>query len=195
MKTWLSEIIWRDFYQMILDAFPLVEHGPYKAEYGKIKWLGSEKDFESWCEGETGFPIVDAAMRCLNATGMMHNRLRMIVASFLCKTLLVNWQQGEKYFAQKLLDYDLAANNGGWQWASSSGNDAQPYFRIFNPYTQSEKFDSKGEFIREWVPELAHLSHKEIHHPDISKAPDYLRPIVSYELSRQQALRMYSVVK
>ncbi len=194
-KAWLSEIIWRDFYQMILDAYPQVEQGPFKPEYGKIKWQGSEEDFKSWCAGETGFPIVDAAMRCLNATGLMHNRLRMIVASFLCKTLLVNWQKGEKYFAVKLLDYDLAANNGGWQWASSSGNDAQPYFRIFNPYTQSEKFDPKGEFIREWVPELAHLSHKEIHHPAMEKAPDYRRPIASYELNRQKALKMYSIVK
>ena len=114
-KTWVSEIIWRDFYQMILDAFPHVEKGPFKPEYGKIKWQGSDEDFAAWCEGRTGYPIVDAAMRCLNTTGMMHNRLRMVVASFLCKTLLVNWQKGEKYFAEKLLDYDLAANNGGWQ--------------------------------------------------------------------------------
>ena len=134
-------------------------------------------------------------MRCLNETGMMHNRLRMVVASFLCKTLLVDWRKGEAYFAEKLLDFDLAANNGGWQWSSSSGCDAQPYFRIFNPYSQSEKFDSKGEFIRKWVPELAHLNARDIHQPDPLLAPDYPRPIVSYELNRKRCLELYSVVK
>lgn len=180
-KTWISEIIWRDFYQMILDAFPHVEKSPFKPEYAKIQWKGSDEDFKAWCEGRTGFPIVDAAMRCLNATGMMHNRLRMIVASFLCKTLLVDWQKGEKYFAEKLLDYDLAANNGGWQWAASTGCDAQPYFRIFNPHSQTKKFDPKNEFIRAWVPEFG--------------TSDYIEPIVSYETNRRRALMMYSVVK
>lgn len=194
-KTWVSELIWRDFYQMILDAYPHVEKEPFKKEYAKIKWQGKATHFEAWCEGRTGFPLIDAAMRCLNATGRMHNRLRMVVASFLCKTLLINWQKGELYFAEKLLDYDLAANNGGWQWAASSGCDAQPYFRIFNPFSQSEKFDPKGDFIREWMPELAHLSGKEIHHPPMEKAPDYLSPIVSYEENREKALFMYSVVK
>lgn len=190
-KTWVSELIWREFYQMILDQCPYIEKAPFKEQYGKIKWLGSKKDFEAWCEGRTGFPIVDAAMRCLNQTGMMHNRLRMIVASFLCKTLLVNWQLGEKYFAEKLLDYDLAANNGGWQWSSSSGCDAQPYFRIFNPYAQSEKFDPKGEFIKTWIPELANIPAKKIHKPD----GEYITPIVSYEINRKRALSMYAVVK
>jgi len=194
-KTWVSEIVWRDFYQMILDAFPYVEKGPFKPEYAKIKWMGTNEDFAAWCEGRTGYPLVDAAMRCLNATGMMHNRLRMVVASFLCKTLLIDWQKGEKYFAETLLDYDLAANNGGWQWSSSTGCDAQPYFRIFNPYSQSTKFDPQGEFIRQWIPEIAHLSAKEIHQPDELKAPDYYRPIVSYETNRRRALLMYSVVK
>lgn len=180
-KTWISEIAWRDFYQMILDAFPHVEKGPFKPEYGKIKWKGSDEDFKAWCEGRTGFPLVDAAMRCFNATGMMHNRLRMVVASFLCKTLLVDWQKGEKYFAEHLLDYDLAANNGGWQWCSSSGCDAQPYFRIFNPHSQMQKFDPECEFIRSWIPEYG--------------TPDYLEPIVSYENNRRRALMMYSVVK
>lgn len=194
-QTWVSEIIWRDFYQMILDAFPYVEKGPFKPEYANIKWPGTQADFLAWCEGSTGFPIVDAAMRCFSATGMMHNRLRMVVASFLCKTLLIDWQKGEKYFAEHLLDFDLAANNGGWQWSSSTGCDAQPYFRIFNPYSQSKKFDPQGDFIRQWIPEIAHLSAKEIHQPDEMKAPDYVRPIVSYEANRRRALMMYSVVK
>lgn len=194
-KTWVSEIIWRDFYQMIMDTFPHIVKESFKREYDQIKFPGTEADFKAWCSGHTGFPIVDAAMRCLNETGMMHNRLRMVVASFLCKTLLVDWRKGEAYFAEKLLDFDLAANNGGWQWSSSSGCDAQPYFRIFNPYSQSEKFDSKGEFIRHWVPELAHLNARDIHQPDPLLAPDYPRPIVSYELNRKRCLDLYSVVK
>ncbi len=191
--TWLSEIIWRDFYQMILDQFPHVAVGSFKPEYDKIDFIGPDAHFKKWCEGETGFPIVDAAMRCLNETGMMHNRLRMIVASFLVKILLVDWQKGEKYFAEKLLDFDLASNNGGWQWSSSSGCDAQPYFRIFNPYTQSEKFDPEGIFIRQWVPELISLSNKNIHRPEI--VDGYPSPIVSYELNRLKALKMYEAVK
>lgn len=194
-KTWVSEIIWRDFYQMVLDVFPHVAKGAFKREYDKIKYPGGAKEFKAWVEGQTGFPIVDAAMRCLAETGMMHNRLRMVVASFLCKTLLVDWKKGEHYFAEKLLDFDLAANNGGWQWSSSSGCDAQPYFRIFNPYSQSEKFDSKGEFIRQWVPELAHLSAKDIHHPKPLLAPEYPAPIVNYEVNRKRCLEIYSVVK
>lgn len=192
-STWLSEIIWRDFYQMILDQFPHVTEGAFRPEYDKIKWAGSDAHFKKWCEGETGFPLVDAAMRCFNETGMMHNRLRMVVASFLVKILMVDWKKGEKYFAEKLLDFDLAANNGGWQWSASTGCDAQPWFRIFNPYTQSEKFDPKGEFIREWCPELQSLSNKEIHRPE--KAVGYPKPIVSYELNRQKALKMYAAVK
>lgn len=194
-STWLSELIWRDFYQMILDSHPRVEKQAFKPEYDQIKWRGSEKEFKAWCEGRTGFPIVDAAMRCFNQTGMMHNRLRMIVASHLCKILLVDWRWGEKYFAEGLLDYDLAANNGGWQWSSSSGCDAQPYFRIFNPYTQSEKFDTDGTFIRMWIPELENASAKEIHRPDSKKFPDYPEPIVSYEVNRARCLEMYSVVR
>lgn len=194
-KTWLSEIIWRDFYQMILDCYPHVTKGAFKREYDQIKFPGGAKEFKAWIEGQTGYPLIDAAMRCLNATGMMHNRLRMVVASFLCKTLLIDWRKGEHFFAEKLLDFDLAANNGGWQWSASTGCDAQPYFRIFNPYSQSEKFDPKGEFIREWVPEVAHLSAKEIHKPDPLLAPDYARPIVSYELNRARCLELYSVIK
>jgi len=194
-KTWLSEVIWRDFYQMILDSFPHVTKGPFKKDYDKVKYPGGDKEFQAWTEGKTGYPIVDGAMRCFQATGMMHNRLRMIVASFLCKTLLVDWRRGEHYFAEKLLDFDLAANNGGWQWSSSSGCDAQPYFRIFNPYSQSEKFDPKGEFIRQWVPELSHLNGKDIHHPSPLLAPGYPHPIVNYEANRKRCLDMYSVVK
>jgi deoxyribodipyrimidine photo-lyase len=178
-KVWLSEIIWRDFYQTILDAFPHVEKSSFKKEYDQIKWPGKESDFKAWCEGRTGFPIVDAAMRCLNQTGMMHNRLRMIVASFLCKILLVDWKKGEHYFAEHLLDYDLSANNGGWQWSSSSGCDAQPYFRIFNPYTQTKKFDPDETFIRQWIPELK---------------KNYPAPIVSYENNRIRCLAMYAEV-
>ena len=194
-KTWLSELIWRDFYQMLLDAHPELEKEAFKPVYDTIKWLGGQEEFKAWAEGRTGFPIVDAAMRCFNQTGMMHNRLRMIVASFLCKILLVDWRLGERYFAEGLLDYDLAANNGGWQWSSSSGCDAQPYFRIFNPYTQSEKFDSQGEFIREWIPELEGATGKDIHRPDILKFPDYPSPIVSYEKNRMKCMEMYSVVR
>jgi deoxyribodipyrimidine photo-lyase len=194
-KTWVSEIIWRDFYQMILECYPHITKGSFKRDYDKIKFPGGDKEFKAWSEGQTGYPIIDAAMRALNATGMMHNRLRMIVASFLCKTLLVDWRMGEQYFAEKLLDFDLAANNGGWQWSSSSGCDAQPYFRIFNPYSQSERFDSQGEFIRQWVPELAHLNAKQIHQPGPLMAPNYPRPIVSYEINRKRCLDLYSIIK
>lgn len=194
-QTWISEIIWRDFYHMILDTHPYVEKSSFKREYDQIRWLGRPEDFEAWCQGQTGFPIVDAAMRCLNQTGMMHNRLRMIVASFLCKTLLIDWRLGERYFAEHLLDFDLAANSGGWQWSSSSGCDAQPYFRIFNPYSQSEKFDPEGTFIKQWIPELKNADPKEIHHPSGLLFPDYPQPIVSYEKNRQRCLEMYAVVK
>jgi deoxyribodipyrimidine photo-lyase len=180
-NIWLSEIIWRDFYQMILDAHPHVVSGSFKKEYDKIKWTGSEKNFQAWCEGKTGFPIVDAAMRCLNETGLMHNRLRMIVASFLCKTLLVDWKKGEEYFALKLMDFDLAANNGGWQWSSSTGCDAQPYFRIFNPYSQQEKFDPELKFIKKYIPEIG--------------SPDYCGEIVDYKEMREKALALYASAK
>ena len=194
-STWLSELVWRDFYHVILDVFPHVEKESFKRQYDQIKWLGKKEWFEAWCEGRTGFPLVDAAMRCLNQTGMMHNRLRMVTASFLCKTLLIDWRKGEKYFAEKLLDYDMAANNGGWQWSSSTGCDAQPYFRIFNPYSQSEKFDAEGIFIRAWCPELEDLPDSDIHCPPPLLAPDYPRPIVSYERMRKEALDMYAVAK
>jgi len=146
--VWLSELIWRDFYRSIVTHYPQCAHVAIKPEYDAIEWEGKDSWFTAWCNGNTGFPIVDAAMRQLNTTGFMHNRCRMIVASFLCKTLLLDWRQGEAYFAKKLLDFDFCSNNGGWQWASSSGCDAQPYFRIFNPYRQSERFDPDGEYIK-----------------------------------------------
>lgn len=194
-KTWLNELVWRDFYQMILDVYPRIENSSFKPQYDKIKFPNDPDLFQSWCEGKTGFPLVDAAMRCLNETGLMHNRLRMLCASFLCKTLLVDWKKGEKYFAEKLLDYDLAANNGGWQWSSSSGCDAQPYFRIFNPYTQSEKFDPDGVFIKQWIPELRNAQGKEIHHPNPLLSSDYPLPVVNYETSRLKCAKIYEVVK
>lgn len=203
--TWLSEIIWRDFYQVILDVYPKVETHCFKPEYDRLQWEGKKEHFQLWCEGKTGFPIVDAAMRCLNQTGFMHNRLRMVVASFLTKTLLIDWRLGERYFAETLLDYDLAANNGGWQWSASTGVDAQPYFRIFNPWNQSEKFDEEGLFIREWCPELKGFSNKKIHYPHeadmVEQAQakciigkDYPHPIVSYKLQKEQALKMFKAI-
>lgn len=203
---WLSELIWREFYQMLLDTHPHVVLGSFKPAYDQIQWRGEEENFRAWCLGQTGYPIVDAAMRCLNQTGQMHNRLRMIVGSFLCKTLLIDWRMGERYFALKLLDYDLAANNGGWQWCSSSGCDAQPYFRIFNPTTQSQKFDQQGDYIKLWCPELRDLDKKAIHEPSkalpltlasagIVLGEDYPYPIVDYKKNRQSALEMYQVVK
>ncbi|MDP4260916.1 MAG: deoxyribodipyrimidine photo-lyase [Bacteroidota bacterium] len=177
-ETFLNELIWRDFYQMIVWHFPRVVQHSFKPEYDKIKWRNNEKEFEAWCKGQTGYPIVDAGMRELNTTGYMHNRVRMIVASFLAKHLLVDWRWGEAYFAKKLLDYDLAANNGGWQWAAGSGCDAAPYFRIFNPWLQTKKFDPELKYIRKWVPELEELT--------------YPSPIVDHESARKRCLEVYS---
>lgn len=203
-RIWTSEVIWREFYMGILDHFPHVEKSCFKPEYDDIHWLGGKKEFDAWKEGKTGFPIVDAAMRCLNETGLMHNRLRMVVASFLCKTLLVDWKKGEKYFAEKLMDFDLAANNGGWQWSASTGTDAQPYFRIFNPTSQSEKFDPEGQFIRKWCPELSNFCNKLIHQPEKADmieqseagctiGGDYPHPVVDYKFNRAKALDMYKL--
>ncbi len=176
-ETFLSELIWRDFYAMILDHFPHVADGPFRKKYEAIDWRNNEKEFKAWCEGNTGYPIVDAGMRELNATGYMHNRVRMITASFLTKHLLINWQWGEAYFAEKLLDFDLASNNGGWQWAAGTGTDAAPYFRIFNPYTQADKFDKKKEYIKEWVPEFG--------------TDEYPEAIVDHKEARERCLRVY----
>ena len=178
-STFFNELIWRDFYHMILWHFPQVGKGKsFKAQYDFIEWRNNEKEFKAWCDGLTGYPIVDAGMRELNATGFMHNRVRMIVASFLTKHLLIDWRWGEAYFAQKLLDFDLAANNGGWQWASGSGCDAAPYFRVFNPRLQTEKFDKDLKYIRKWIPELDSLS--------------YPKPIVVHEEARVRVLAAYA---
>lgn len=192
-EKWLMELIWRDFYQDILANFPHSVDSSFNPIYKDAEWPGSEEHYVAWEEGKTGYPIVDAAMRCFNATGWMHNRLRMIVASFLTKHLLVDYKRGEAYFARKLLDFDLASNNGGWQWAASTGCDAQPYFRIFNPYNQSEKFDTDGEFIRTWVPELASVKGKDIHHPGpmTAKMLGYPTPIVEHEFARNRCLEQF----
>ncbi len=209
-RVWLSELIWRDFYHQVLFHHPHVVGHAYKRDYDRIKWAkGKEADahFTAWCEGRTGYPLVDAAMRQLNQTGYMHNRLRMVVASFLMKDLGIDWRRGEAYFAEKLLDFDLAANNGGWQWAASTGCDAQPYFRIFNPISQSEKFDPQAKFIRKYVLELAALPDKALHAPwmarpadlaasdDVVLGRDYPKPIVQHDEARTLTLERYAVVK
>jgi len=208
-EVWLSELIWRDFYHQVLHHHPRVVGHAFKPEYDRIGWeTGKAADalFAAWCEGRTGYPIVDAAMHQLNETGYMHNRLRMIVASFLTKDLGIDWRRGEAYFAEKLNDFDLAANNGGWQWASSSGCDAQPYFRIFNPVSQSEKFDPQGRFIRRYLPALSQLPDAALHAPwqarpvDLAAASfvlgrDYPPPIVQHDQARLRTLERYAVVK
>jgi len=178
-ETYLKELIWREFYQMILWNFPRVGQGrAFKIEYEQIEWRNNENEFDAWRTGFTGYPIVDAGMRELNATGFMHNRVRMIVASFLTKHLLIDWRWGEAYFAEKLLDYDLASNNGGWQWAAGSGCDAAPYFRIFNPSLQAKKFDPESKYIHKWVPELNGFG--------------YLEPIVNHEFARKRCLETFA---
>ena len=178
-ETYLNELIWREFYHMILWHFPKVGKGKaFKAEYDAIEWRKDNGEFEKWCNGQTGYPIVDAGMRELNATGYMHNRVRMIVASFLTKHLLLDWRLGEVYFAQKLLDFDLAANNGGWQWAAGSGCDAAPYFRVFNPYLQTQKFDPNFTYIKKWVPEFQEFT--------------YPKPIVEHDMARKRCLEVYA---
>lgn len=200
--TWLSELIWRDFYFQVLYHRPDLQQGAaYKTEYQDLPFPNNPDWFAAWCEGRTGFPIVDAAMRQLNQTGYMHNRLRMVVASFLVKDLLIDWRWGERYFAEKLIDFDFAANNGGWQWAASTGCDAQPYFRIFNPQSQSEKFDPQGKFIRKYVPELAALDHKAIHAPWLDRGAgthlfdvaiaNYVLPLIDHARQRVLALSLY----
>lgn len=176
-QTWLNELIWREFFMQILYHFPKVVNQSFKAKYDTIKWRNNEREYEKWCEGKTGYPIVDAGMRQLNQTGFMHNRVRMIVASFLCKHLLIDWRWGEVYFAQKLNDYDLSANNGNWQWAAGSGCDAAPYFRVFNPALQTEKFDKKLEYIKKWLPEFGTDAYPE--------------QMLEHSFTRERALKVY----
>ena len=176
-ETFLNELIWRDFYAQILANFPQVEKASFRPQYDLIEWRNDEKEFQAWCEGRTGYPMVDAGMRELNATGFMHNRVRMVVASFLVKHLLVDWRWGEAYFAQKLLDFDLASNNGGWQWAAGCGTDAAPYFRIFNPESQAEKFDKEQKYIRKWVKEFGTAA--------------YPKPIVEHKYARDRCLEVF----
>jgi len=173
----LNELIWREFFQVILWHYPQVVNESFRKEYDKIVWRNNEKEFELWCAGQTGYPIVDAGMRELNETGYMHNRVRMIVASFLTKDLLIDWRWGEAYFAEKLMDYELASNNGNWQWAAGTGCDAAPYFRVFNPQLQAEKFDPKGEYIKKWVPEYESL--------------EYARPIVDHKAAKDRCIAAY----
>ncbi len=208
-SVWLSELIWRDFYHQVLHHHPHVVSRSFKPEYDAIRWeTGRHADalFEAWCEGRTGYPLVDAAMAQINQTGYMHNRLRMVTASFLTKDLGIDWRRGEAYFARHLIDYDLAANNGGWQWAASTGCDAQPYFRIFNPVSQSEKFDPQGRFIRRYLPALAALPDAALHAPwtgrpaellaaGFTPGVDYPAPIVAHDEARAKTLERFAVVK
>ncbi|HEX7811119.1 MAG TPA: deoxyribodipyrimidine photo-lyase [Burkholderiales bacterium] len=201
-QTWLSELVWRDFYFAILHHFPYVTEHAFKRGYDALRFPNSKVHFTAWCEGRTGYPLVDAAMRQLNQTGYMHNRLRMVAASFLVKDLHVDWRWGERYFAERLNDFDLAANNGGWQWSASTGCDAQPWFRVFNPVTQSRNFDPDGRFIRMYVPELEKVDSRSIHEPwtltameqqaaGITIGKEYPLPIVDHAAARKRTLEIY----
>jgi len=201
-ETWLNELIWREFYTAILYHFPQVRRTAFRTELRHIPWRNDPQDFAAWCEGRTGYPVVDAAMRQMNATGWMHNRARMIAASFLVKDLLVDWRWGERYFMLKLLDGDPASNNGGWQWTAGTGTDAAPYFRVFNPILQGRKFDPVGAYVRRWVPELASVPDKYIHAPwempvEVQQAAgcrvgmDYPSPIVDHQQAREWVLAAY----
>ncbi|NNH86416.1 cryptochrome/photolyase family protein [Acinetobacter terrae] len=197
-QTWLDELLWREFYQHILFDFPQVsKHQPFKVDTQKIQWRDAPKDLTAWQQGQTGIPIVDAGMRQLLATGWMHNRVRMITAMFLTKNLLIDWRLGEQWFMQHLIDGDLAANNGGWQWCASTGTDSVPYFRIFNPISQSQKFDTNGDYIRQWVPELAHLDAKAIHEPyakNLNLALNYPQPIADLKQTRIRAIEAFKSI-
>ena len=197
-KTWISELTWRDFYAHVMVGFPRVSmHQPFKLKTNRLKWRDDKKDFDAWCQGQTGYPIVDAGMRQLNRTGWMHNRLRMVTAMFLTKNLLIDWRMGERYFMQKLIDGDLAANNGGWQWSASTGTDAVPYFRIFNPFSQSKRFDPEGKFIKLMCPELADIPPAALHDPKKltaaieSSNASYPAYVVDYKLGRERALAAF----
>ena len=200
-SVWLNELIWREFYRHLMTYHPaLCRHRPFVRWTDRVQWQDNPAHFQAWQTGQTGYPIVDAAMRQLNTTGWMHNRLRMITASFLVKDLLIDWRKGEQYFMSQLIDGDLAANNGGWQWAASTGTDAAPYFRIFNPTTQGEKFDRDGEFIRQWVPELREVPGKAIHEPwnwaeKAQVTLHYPRPIVDHKQARLATLAAYEAAR
>ena len=203
--TWLSELIWRDFYMQVLYHRPDLPHHAFRRDFDQLDWVAGKHGadlFAAWCQGQTGYPLVDAAMRQINQTGYMHNRLRMVTANFLAKDMGVDWRRGEQYFADQLNDFDLASNNGGWQWSASTGCDAQPYFRMFNPISQSEKFDSSGDFIRRWVPELAALSGADIHAPwrlseetqaryGIRIGQHYPLPVVDHDEGRRATMLRY----
>lgn len=198
---WLNELVWREFYRHLIVAWPkLCKHQPFVGWTDNVRWRHAPEDLQAWKEGKTGYPIVDAAMRQLNATGWMHNRLRMIVASFLVKDLLINWREGERYFMTQLLDGDLAANNGGWQWGASTGTDAAPYFRIFNPTTQGERFDKAGRFIKAWVPELSDVPERDIHQPHRwaekhRRVLDYPLPVIDHAQARKDTLAAFEAAK
>ncbi|MGL4890539.1 MAG: cryptochrome/photolyase family protein, partial [Aeromonas veronii] len=194
--VWLNELVWREFYRHLLVLIPTLSmNRPFKPETAALPWSWDPDAFAAWCEGRTGYPIVDAAMRCLNTTGWMHNRLRMIVASFLTKDLHIHWRLGEDYFMSRLIDGDLAANNGGWQWAAGTGADAAPYFRVFNPTTQGQRFDPQGEFIRTWVTELADIPAAYVHQPHdwlrLKGRQDYPAPMVDHAVARVRAIEMF----
>jgi deoxyribodipyrimidine photo-lyase len=194
---WRDELVWREFYQAIVAEEPRVLSEPFRREFGAIPWMNDERAFSSWCAGRTGYPFVDAGMRQLAETGWMHNRVRMIVASFLVKDLLVDWRWGERFFMERLVDGDAASNNGGWQWAASTGTDAQPYFRIFNPVTQGERFDPEGDYVRRFVPELRRVPDRYVHRPweSPSPRPDYPPPLVDHGQRRALALEVFTAAR
>lgn len=204
--SWINELVWREFYTMILENFPHVVQGAFREQFSRIEWENNEHHFLAWQKGSTGYPLVDAGMRQLQETGWMHNRTRMIVASFLCKDLLINWQWGETFFYENLIDRDLASNNGGWQWSAGTGTDAAPYFRVFNPVTQSKRFDQQGTYIHQWLPELDNIPDKYLHTPwqmplDVQQdcgciiGKHYPNPLINHSLARQRALKTYRKVK
>jgi len=197
ISKWLDELIWREFYNAVLIHNPRLLRGAYRPEYDQLDWVGTDAQFQMWCDGQTGYPIVDAGMRQLRSTGWMHNRVRMIVASFLTKDLLIDWRRGERFFFESLIDGDPASNNGGWQWSASTGTDAQPYFRIFNPIAQGKKWDPDGRYVRQWIPELAAMDVRWIHTPWAAPDPGtkYVRPIVDHAIQRRRSLDEFARVR